>query len=93
MMEEKELTADQLIDAIRSASSLAELRRLVGPTAEQNEASRNRCNQIEQLYKTYGYEVVGDTDVRVGRWKWPWHAQERLERLEEEQRAYEAEYC
>ena len=48
-MSKQALTADELIDAIRSASSLDELLRLVGPSDEENEQARSRLEALDRV--------------------------------------------
>lgn len=44
------LTAEQLIAAIRDADTLVELKRLVGPSEEDNERARLRSERMDQLW-------------------------------------------
>ncbi len=51
-----DLTKEDLVLAIRSAESLSELTRLIGPTEEENEQSRMRLERIDELDKRCDWE-------------------------------------
>lgn len=76
-------TVEQLTNAIRTADSLSELKRMVGPTEAQNEQSSKRIAEIDSIGEQYGY----NTETM------PWHVAERYKRLMAEQDAFEGEYC
>jgi len=50
------LTAERLIQAIRGAYSLEELKHLVGHSDEENEAARIRLERMDILWKKPGDE-------------------------------------
>ncbi len=78
-----EFTAEQLIDAIRGASDLSELKRLVGPTQEQLDRARQRLRQMD---------IIWNHTERDG--KTMSMAQEaRYNRLMAEQTEFENHYC
>jgi len=76
-------TAQQLEDAIRNASDLAELKRMVGPSQEESERNEKRLAEIDRIYNRYGAELS----------YWPDHASERYRELWDEQNRFESEYC
>jgi hypothetical protein len=43
------LTAEQLLDAIRAAATLAELKRLAGPSPAQSELARQRLATLDAM--------------------------------------------
>lgn len=45
----QKLTLEQLVDAVRSAGSLGELKRMVGPSENEAEASRNRIALLDSI--------------------------------------------
>lgn len=82
-MTSNEFTVDQLVRAIRSADTLKELKVMVGPTPEQNEAARSRMEEMDRIWENHGSDMGA----------WPWSALRRHERLVEEQDEFEAEFC
>ncbi len=52
------LTKEDLIDAIRGATSLAELRRLVGPSDAMNQEAENRLKKLDEIAEA---SAIGET--------------------------------
>jgi hypothetical protein len=77
-----EHTVGELIEAIRSASDLKELKRLVGPSAAEAERAEQRLIAIDGIYERHGW----DKD------KWPYAVFERFMALDHLQTAFENEY-
>lgn len=76
-------TVESLTQAIRDATSLAELKRMVGPSDEENERARQRVEHIEQMHKDYGPPSH----------TWPSYALYRHEQLQKQQDEFEAMYA
>jgi len=80
-------TAEHWKEAIRDADSLNELKRLVGPADDDNEAARLRLEAMHLIWlrckDKYGFD----------RSAWPWVDRENYERLQAEQDAFESDYC
>lgn len=76
-------TTQQLLDAIRGATSLGDLTRLVGPTEEENQQAIARLASIEAIDNKWP-DWANSPDARDDR--------ERRDRLMEEQRHYELKY-
>ncbi|OEE38323.1 hypothetical protein A1QO_02790 [Vibrio genomosp. F10 str. ZF-129] len=79
----KTFTAEELISAIRSADSLAELKRMVGTTNDLVKQSSDRIAEIDRINDQHGYDI--DT--------MPWQVSERYKTLQAEQDAFESVYC
>ncbi len=80
-------TAEHWKEAIRDADSLSELKHLVGPTDDANEAARVRIEMMDMIWLAckdkYGFN----------RRDWPDAHREKYERLQAEQDEFEAQYC
>ena len=80
-------TAEQWKQAIREADSLNELKHLVGPSDDANEAARLRLELMDNIWlrckDKYGFN----------RRDWPSLDRENYERLMIEQDEFEAQYC
>jgi len=80
-------TAEQWKQAIRETDNLNELKHLVGPSDDANEAARIRCERIDRIWlrckDRYGFN----------RNDWPWQERETYEQLMAEQDAFESQYC
>ena len=74
-----EFTVEQLIRAIRNASSLEDLKKLVGPGEDAQQANAARLATLDRYYEQYG--AYGE--------HWPEHAK----KLWDEQEMYEQEHC
>ena len=72
-------TVDQLLDAIRGADSLEDLKRMVGPSDQESQKSMERLAKLDAYFEKYG--DYGDD--------WPEHAK----RLMEEQNQFENDFC
>lgn len=80
------LTKEDLIDAIRGATSLAELRRLVGPSDAMNQEAENRLKKLDEIAEACDWgNMFPDYRAQLYREKWG--------RIMAEQSAFEAEYC
>ncbi|MGQ5525412.1 hypothetical protein ACUHMQ_19410 [Chitinimonas sp. PSY-7] len=82
-MRKQTFTVDQLLDAIRSAGTLDELKHLAGPTDEEEALAKQRMARLDRLFDSYGANMNS----------WPWHARETYERINNAQKAFENTYC
>jgi hypothetical protein len=82
----KNFTVEQLINAIRSADDLGELKRMVGADNNASELSSKRITEIDRLWDRYYANAANESDI-------PIHIKEKYEQLNAEQSAFEAEYC
>jgi hypothetical protein len=82
-----EHTADELIYAIRTATDLNELKRLVGPAEYENEMERKRLEQVDSIWSLCQREYRGDLDAL------PWATKEKYDRLNREITEFENKYC
>lgn len=76
-------TVKSLTAAIREATSLAELKKLVGPSPEEDEQARKRIAAIECMFARHG-NLVRD---------WPDYARDKYRWLQQAQDRYESKYC
>ena len=72
------LTAEQLIAAIRDAETLVELKRLVGPSEYDNQQAGQRVERIAELWSRKKSLTYGEEDL--------------LSELEDEQYRFEREW-
>ncbi len=82
------LSADQWVLAIRNTDSLEDLKRAIGPSQSELEASKRRLNQLDAMWakaqeKGWGYEPKN----------WPYPFNEGYERINQEQITFENQYC
>jgi len=76
-------TIEQLENAIRTASSLDELRRMVGPSSEQEDVAVKRLDRIDRIGARYEF----DED------RMPARVRGLYRQLWSEQNDYEAKFC
>ena len=77
-----EWTVEQLIDEIRKAESLDDLKRALGPSEADAQAAAERLAAMDAIWDRYGsFDAM------------PYHAQERYKKLQEEQTNFENQYC
>lgn len=82
LVEQLQIKMNQLINDIRSANSLADLKRHVGPSEEDNQKSINRLAEMARLDNQYkSFENMPDSVI------------ERYQKLLNEQVLYESEFC
>lgn len=79
------LTLESITAAIRSAGSLGELHRLIGPSEEENQQARDRLAQLEFVT---GKCDFGNSVPSFGARE----ARKRYDRIMAEQAAYESRY-
>lgn len=79
-------TVERLINAIRSADDLAELKRMVGADDSEQNLAASRITEIDKLWDRYFANAKSESEI-------PAHIKEKYERLNAEQAAFEAEYC
>lgn len=72
-----------LVQAIRSANTLEELKRLVGPDSDDVQIAKKRVDAIEAIWASNGNNMQA----------WPPFVRERYDRLTAEQTAYENNHC
>lgn len=84
-MSKQALTADELIDAIRSASSLDELLRLVGPSDEENEQARSRLQALDRVSEACEWDKACPSPSAM-------RARERYHSILDAQAEYENRY-
>lgn len=76
------MTIDYLINAIRNADSLSDLKRFVGCTEEEKRASERRVKAIDKIWDKHGsFENMPMLD------------QDHYNRLNREQTEFENMYC
>jgi len=80
------LTAAELIDKIRTATSLADLKHLVGPSDHENEAEKRRLAQMEDIWKLCFEKYDGQIYML------PYPLDETYERLRDEITEFENQY-
>lgn len=78
-----DFTAEQLINAIHSADSLEELKRMVGAPQKEIDASAKRIEELDRLFEKY----EGDINAM------PSHVYARYEKIMNEQDSFESNYC
>ena len=83
---ESKVILDKLIDAIRSAKSLDELKRHVGPSQEQREAEKRRIARMDALSPACKWDEMAPDWQAI-------QARENYRLIEREQGAYESFYC
>jgi hypothetical protein len=76
------LKLQELVSVIRNAETLEEVKRFVGPSEEEKEASRRRINRINILRKTHGLAFSS----------WPMDAINEFTALDSEQVMFEQMY-
>ena len=81
----KELTLAALTAAIRSAESLEELYRLIGPSEEENQKARARLKLLETVSEKCEWDKA---TIGLDAYK----ARDRYNQIMEEQAAYESRY-
>lgn len=81
-----ELEKNQLIDAIRAAESLQELKRLVGPSANEMQNAKNRIARLDDISTACQWENVYPGAKAL-------QAREQYQRIAQEQGKFEALYC
>ena len=81
------MTYDELADAIRNATDLSELKRLVGPSAEEKQASRDRLARLDALAPSCEFEKFDCQCTAEER-----AARERYKNVEHEQAQFESTY-
>jgi hypothetical protein len=82
----KSLTRETLIDTIRSATELPELKRLVGPSDAERAAAEQRLRTLDALSPACEWDsVCPGQEARAARERWG--------RIAAEQGAYEHAYC
>lgn len=80
------MTKEDLVDAIRGATSLAELRHLVGPSDQMNKEAEHRLKKLDEIAHACDWgNMFPDHRAQLYREKW--------DRIMAEQSAFEAEYC
>lgn len=79
-------TVDELIEAIRNATDLADLKHMVGPTVGDDERAVQRLEQIDAIWTRCEKHYGSDTAL------WPSHDKEIYDRLMKEQGDYESRY-
>lgn len=82
-----QLTPEQIIQAIREADSLADLKKAIGPTQDEKAAAMRRLENMDSLWssaekKGWGYDPS----------RWPYPFNESYLRLSQEQITYENQY-
>jgi hypothetical protein len=82
-----EPSSDALVNAIRNAESLGELKRLIGPSQEEEQRSIERLAQIEAKWQA-NVKAHGEDPS-----KWPSQAWDGYNRLMAEQTEFENQYC
>ena len=80
------LTAEQLVNVIRNADDLSELKRLVGADDNAKGQASMRIAEIDRLWDRYYANAASESEV-------PAHIREKYDQLNAEQSAFEAEYC
>lgn len=81
------LTAEYLVNEIRRATELADLKRIVGPSDEEDQLSIQRLDKIDRLYEKAQANAWG-ADPKG----WPFPYSDTYVRLMDEQRQYENLY-
>ena len=77
-----DITLEALVEAIRDADSLSELKELIGPSDRQAEAVRQRLSAIDAIWDRHGsFNAM------------PPGTLQRYNQLMEEQRVFENKYC
>lgn len=80
------LTLETLVDAIRNGASTDELKRMVGPTEEEAEASRSRIAAMDSLdAKCEWGSMTPSVEAQ--------QARDRRQTLARSQGAFESQYC
>lgn len=79
-------TVESLINAIRSADDLSELKRMVGADETMQNLAASRIAEIDKLWDRYYANAESESDI-------PAHIKDKYERLNAEQSAFEAQYC
>lgn len=82
----EKLTLESRIASIREASDLTELKRLVGPSAEERAAAEQRLRQLDALSPACEWNSVCPSWAAR-------EARERWNRVMAEQGAFENAYC
>ena len=80
------LTVESLINAIRSADDLSELKRMVGADATMQNLASSRIAEIDKLWDRYYANAASESDI-------PAHIKDKYERLNAEQSAIESQHC
>lgn len=83
----KEYTKEELVAAIRNATALGDLKRMVGPAEGESEKAAGRLEQIAAIWTRCEKHYGSDTAL------WPTDDKEIYDRLMKEQGAFESEYC
>jgi len=78
----RELTVEMLVNSIHRATSLVELKRLVGPSVDDLAAEKLRIAAVRAMRKNHGPEA----------WRWPAEVAREYRRLLNEQEQHEALY-
>ena len=82
----QDMSKADLIDAIREATSLAELRQRVGPSDEMSKEAEKRLQKLDEIADACDWgNMFPDHKAQLYRDKWS--------RIMAEQSAFEAEYC
>lgn len=74
--------------AIRSANCLEDLKRMVGPSDEDEDMAVNRVKKLDAMWdraerSRWGYDPS----------RWPYPYNEEYQRVSQEQKDYENQYC
>ena len=82
-----QFSTHQLIQAIREADCLEELKRAIGPSKDEKAAAMRRLENMDSLWssaekKGWGYDPS----------RWPYPFNESYQRIQQEQIIYENQY-
>lgn len=77
-----DFTGEQLVDAIRKADTLEELKAMVGATEQDHDEAIKRIEAIDNIYEQYNGRIS----------EMPVITQERYKKLNDAQAAYETKY-
>lgn len=81
-----QLSLESLMDAVRSADSLDELKRLIGPSMEEKEAATKRLAQLDAISEKCEWDSMTPSAEAQ-------NARERYKSVERIQTEYENKYC
>ena len=82
----KNLTLDKLINAIRKAEDLKELKQLVGPSQAEIDKAEARMAEMDKLWEKYYLDAEDQEAI-------PYQIRQKYDELNMQQSEFESQFC